>query len=86
MARFVAKLMLPQEMRRRNFYARPFNSISWHKELSARDRNLSEFGQGMQICKLETVRIWIAARNRRTSRRFRYSDALRAMISYQATD
>jgi hypothetical protein len=36
--------MLLQEMQRRNFYARRFNSNSRHEELSARDRNLSEFG------------------------------------------
>jgi hypothetical protein len=44
-ARDNGKSKLLQEMQRRNFYARAFNSFSRHKALSARDRNLSEFGQ-----------------------------------------
>jgi hypothetical protein len=44
-ARSVTKLKLLKELQRRIFYARAIQSFSQRKELSVRDRNLSEFGQ-----------------------------------------
>jgi hypothetical protein len=63
-ARRVAKSSSLLEMQRRNIYAREVDSISRREALSARDRNLSECGQGTRHFKNETVRIRIAADNR----------------------
>ena len=56
-ARAGGKLMWLQEMQRKKFYARAVDSISRHKTLSARDRNLSEFGHQIANRNAATVRI-----------------------------